>query len=153
MSITWIQSLMTLSDLETLHRWPLYHGDREDEERGPRPQKEATGSTICSHCPDRDEPGPVVTTSPRTRRHHRVRCRRHHTGLWTINYYFLFTWHVDVFCLTSYKKYACMPLLYTWRRPHWSKRCVYIKSFGSLPRYTYLRHVRTTTPYYVLLNK
>ena len=36
---------------------------------------------------------------------------------------------------------------------HWSKRCVYIKSFGSLPRYTYLRHVRTTTPYYVLLNK
>ena len=30
----------------------------------------------------------------------------------------------------------CMPFLYTWRRPHWSKRCVYIKSFGSLPWYT-----------------
>ena len=43
---------------------------------------------------------------------------------------------VECLCLTSYKKYACMPFLYTWRRPHWSKRCVYIKSFGSLPRYT-----------------
>ena len=79
---------------------------------------------------------PVDMTSPRTRRHHRVCCRRHHTGLWTINYYFLFTVHVDVFCLTSYKKYASMPFLYAWRRPHWLKR-VYNKSFGSLPWYTW----------------
>ena len=27
-----------------------------------------------------------------------------------------------------------MPFLYTGRRPHWSKRCVYIKSFEILPR-------------------
>ena len=37
---------------------------------------------------------------------------------------------------TGKSNHNCMPFLHTWRRPHWSKRCVYIKSFGSLPRYT-----------------
>ena len=42
---------------------------------------------------------------------------------------------------------ACMPFLYTWRRPYWSKH-VYIKFWNSAPRN--LRHVQTTTSYYVL---
>ena len=61
----------------------------------------------------RSEPGPVDTSSPRMPP---PPPRTYTADVITVDFeqlLFLFTGHVDVFCLTSYKKYACMPFLYT----------------------------------------